>query len=78
MNMNKVRIENELGEVKDYDIECLFYSFEHKKHYLVCSDENKLYAFKFSSYEKEDYEFVNSDEELEMIRRKMQDEWIIS
>lgn len=74
MNMNKVRIENELDEIKEYDIECMFYSFKYKKHYLVCSDENKLYAFKFSSYEKGEFEFVNSDEELEMIRRKMQDE----
>lgn len=74
MNMNKVKIANELGEVREYNIECMFYSFEYHKHYLVCSDENKLYAFKFSSYEKEDYEFVESEEELEMIREKMQNE----
>lgn len=72
--MDKVRIENELGDVKEYDIEYMFYSFAYQKHYLVCSNENKLYAFKFSSYEKEDYEFVSDEEELGMIRKKMQDE----
>lgn len=74
MDMDKVKIENEFGDVKEYNIECMFYSSAYQKHYLVCSDENKLYAFKFSSYEKEDYEFISDEEELEIIRKKMQNE----
>lgn len=69
--METVKIEDSLGNIKEYKIEFMFYSFQYKKHYLVCSDEENLLAFKFSTFDSEDYEFVDNDEELKMIMEKM-------
>lgn len=69
--METVKIEDSMGNVKEYKIEFMYYSFRYKKHYMVCSDDNDLFAFKFSTFDSDDYEFVDNDEELKMIMEKI-------